>query len=320
MEQLLQFLAEAFPQLTWIGALELGLIYALVALGVLISYKILDFPDLTADGSFPLGGGVCVLCIIQQIDPWQATVAGMLAGCLAGLLTATLHIGFKIEKLLASILMMIALYSINLRIMGKPNVSLLGEPTVYDLLPAADDLQLAIVRLLIAVFVVLSAKLMFDLFFATQTGLAVRATGLNRRMAKAQGIAVDKMTLLGMALSNGLIALGGALYVQSNGGFDISIGVGTIVIGLAAVIIGEALFSAKRIIWLTTAVIVGSVLYRCFIALALNNEQLGQIGFGPQDLNLITAMLVVAVLVFPKFKQKLTACNGRKGKSGGNND
>lgn len=304
MDALLPFLSEIFTNITWIGALELGLIYALVALGVLISYKILDFPDLTADGSFPLGGGVCVLCILNQVDPWIATLLGMFAGATAGMITASLHIGFKIEKLLASILMMIALYSINLRIMGKPNVSLLGDPTVYDSITAQDDVQLAIVRLLIAIFVVIIAKLLFDLFFATQVGLAVRATGTNPRMAKAQGIAINKMTLLGMAISNGLIALAGALYVQSNGGFDISIGVGTIVIGLAAVIIGEAIFSAKRIIWLTFAVIIGSILYRFFIALALNNETLSGIGFGPQDLNLITALLVVAVLALPKFKHK----------------
>lgn len=304
MDALLPFLSEIFTNITWIGALELGLIYALVALGVLISYKILDFPDLTADGSFPLGGGVCVLCILNQVDPWVATLLGMFAGATAGMITASLHIGFKIEKLLASILMMIALYSINLRIMGKPNVSLLGDPTVYDSITAQDDVQLAIVRLLIAILVVIIAKLLFDLFFATQVGLAVRATGTNPRMAKAQGISINKMTLLGMAISNGLIALAGALYVQSNGGFDISIGVGTIVIGLAAVIIGEAIFSAKRIIWLTFAVIIGSILYRFFIALALNNETLSGIGFGPQDLNLITALLVVAVLALPKFKHK----------------
>ncbi len=304
MDALLPFLSEIFTNITWIGALELGLIYALVALGVLISYKILDFPDLTADGSFPLGGGVCVLCILNQVDPWVATLLGMFAGATAGMITASLHIGFKIEKLLASILMMIALYSINLRIMGKPNVSLLGDPTVYDSITAQDDVQLAIVRLLIAILVVIIAKLLFDLFFATQVGLAVRATGTNPRMAKAQGIAINKMTLLGMAISNGLIALAGALYVQSNGGFDISIGVGTIVIGLAAVIIGEAIFSAKRILWLTFAVIIGSILYRFFIALALNNETLSGIGFGPQDLNLITALLVVAVLALPKFKHK----------------
>ncbi|MDG6410233.1 ABC transporter permease [Glaesserella parasuis] len=311
MDTLLQFLTTYFTNVTWIGALELGLIYALVALGVLISYKILDFPDLTADGSFPLGGGVCVLCILHHIDPWIATLCGMLAGAVAGMITASLHIGFKIEKLLASILMMIALYSINLRIMGSPNVSLLGEATIYDAITAQDDVQLAMVRLLMAIFVVIIAKLIFDLFFATQIGLAVRATGTNPRMAKAQGIAINKMTLLGMAISNGLIALAGSLYVQSNGGFDISIGVGTIVIGLAAVIIGEAIFSAKRIISLTAAVIIGSILYRFFIALALNNETLSGIGFGPQDLNLITALLVVAVLALPKFKHKFTAKRGR---------
>ena len=194
--------------------------------------------------------------------------------------------------------------------MGMPNLALLGEATIYDVMPIEDDVKLALVRLLMAFFVVIIAKILFDLFFSTQIGLAVRATGTNTRMAKAQGININKMTILGMAISNGLIALGGALYVQSNGGVDISIGVGTIVIGLAAVIIGEALFSAKRIIWLTTAVVIGSVLYRSFIALALNNEALNSIGFGPQDLNLITALLVVFVLVLPKIKQRFLAKRG----------
>lgn len=304
MDSLLQFLSDFLTNITWIGAIELGLIYALVALGVLISYKILNFPDLTADGSFPLGGGVCVICILNNVDPWLASLYGMLAGAVAGIITASLHIKFKIEKLLASILMMIALYSINLRIMGKPNMALLGDPTIYDNIAVTNDLQLALVRLLMAALVVIITKLLFDLFFATQLGLAVRATGTNSRMAKSQGINVNKMMLIGMAISNGLIALAGALYVQSNGGFDISIGVGTIVIGLAAVIIGEAVFSSKRIIWLSLAVIIGSILYRFFIALALNNESLNSIGFGPQDLNLITALLVVIVLVIPQLKQK----------------
>lgn len=304
METIIQFLSGIFTHITWIGALELGLIYALVALGVLISYKILDFPDLTADGSFPLGGAVCAVCILNQVDPWAATCFGMLAGATAGAITAGLHIEFKIEKLLSSILMMIALYSINLRIMGMPNIALLGETTVYDVMPMDSDLQVALVRLVMALLIVIVAKIVFDLFFATEIGLAIRATGTNNRMARAQGIAVNKMTVLGMAISNGLIALAGAFYVQSNGGVDISIGVGTIVIGLAAVIVGEAIFSAKRMIWLTFAVIIGSILYRFFIALALNNETLNGIGFGPQDLNLITAILVVIVLMLPKMKQK----------------
>lgn len=310
MDILVHFLQPFLSNISWIGALELGLIYALVALGVLISYKILDFPDLTADGSFPLGGAVCVVCILQGLNPWIATLLGTFAGALAGVITASLYIGFKIEKLLSSILMMIALYSINLRIMGMPNLALLGEATIYDVMPIEDDVQLALVRLLMAFFVVIIAKILFDLFFSTQIGLAVRATGTNTRMAKAQGININKMTILGMAISNSLIALAGALYVQSNGGVDISIGVGTIVIGLAAVIIGEALFSAKRIIWLTTAVLIGSVLYRGFIALALNNEALNSIGFGSQDLNLITALLVVFVLILPKLKQRVLAKRG----------
>lgn len=293
------------------GALESGLIYALVALGVLISFRILDFPDLTADGSFPLGGAVFAVCVLHGFNPWLACLAGAAAGAVAGMITAWLNVSFKIMQLLASILVMVALYSVNLRIMGAPNLPLLGEPSVFSPFLHADNSNQYWVQPLVIFGFVLVAKFALDWFFSTEAGLSMRATGVNARMARAQGVNTSRMMLVGMAISNALIALGGALFVQTQGGADISIGIGTIVVGLAAVIIGETLIPAKRFIWITLAVIVGAVLYRAFIALALGSDTLHNIGFGPQDLNLVTAVLVVLALRLPViksyFKRKKTS-------------
>lgn len=217
--------------IAFFGALESGLIYALMALGVLISFRILDFPDLTADGSFPLGGAVAALAIVSGINPWMACILGMFAGAAAGTVTALLNVKLGILHLLSGILVMTALYSVNLRIMGAPNLSLLGEPTVFA--PFIQDGNGVWVRVLVALGVVVIAKLFLDWFFSTETGLAMRATGSNTKMAQAQGINTSWMIVLGMAISNGLIALSGALFVQTQGGADVSIGIGTIVIGLA---------------------------------------------------------------------------------------
>ncbi|NUF08351.1 ABC transporter permease [Snodgrassella alvi] len=284
------------------GALESGLIYALVALGVLISFRILDFPDLTADGSFPLGGAVFAICVTHGINPWLATALGGVAGACAGLVTAWLHVSLKIMQLLASILVMVALYSVNLRIMGAPNLPLLDQPSVFTPFFNADGSNQYWVQPLVIFGFVLVAKFFLDWFFATEIGLSMRATGVNARMARAQGVNTSRILLLGMAISNAFIALAGALFVQTQGGADISIGIGTIVVGLAAVIIGETLIPGKRFIIITLAVIVGAVLYRAFIALALGSDTLQHMGFGPQDLNLVTAILVVLALRLPAIK------------------
>ncbi|PIT55566.1 ABC transporter permease [Snodgrassella alvi] len=293
------------------GALESGLIYALVALGVLISFRILDFPDLTADGSFPLGGAVFAVCVTHGVNPWLATALGGAAGACAGLVTAWLHVSLKIMQLLASILVMVALYSVNLRIMRAPNLPLLDQPSVFTPFYNADISNQYWVQPLVIFGFVLVAKLFLDWFFATEIGLSMRATGVNARMARAQGVNTSRILLLGMAMSNAFIALAGALFVQTQGGADISIGIGTIVVGLAAVIIGETLIPGKRFLVITLAVIVGAVLYRAFIALALGSDTLQHIGFGPQDLNLVTAILVVLALRLPAiksyFKRKLKA-------------
>ena len=290
-----------------LGALEIGLIFSLVALGVLISFRLLRFPDLTVDGSFPLGGAVAATLISFGHDPFLATIAATGAGAVAGLLTGWLNVRLRIMDLLASILMMIALYSINLRIMGKPNVPLIMEPTVFSILQPA-FLSDYVARPLMLLVVVIVAKLFLDWFLSTQTGLAMRATGANPRMSRAQGVNTGRMILGGMALSNALVALAGALFAQTQGGADISMGIGTIVIGLAAVIVGESLLPSRRMVMMTLAVILGAIVYRFFIALALNSDF---IGLQAQDLNLVTAVLVTLALVLPNVKRRIFKGRGR---------
>ena len=286
-----------------LGAIEIGLIFALVALGVYISFRLLRFPDLTVDGSFPLGGAVCAVMIVAGFNPWIAPLGATLAGAAAGLVTGWHNVKLKIMDLLASILMMTALYSINLRVMNGPNVPLIAEPTLFTQLQP-DSMADYVLRPLVLLVIVVLAKLLLDWFFATERGLAIRATGSNARMARAQGINTGAMVLLGMAISNALVGLAGALFVQTQGGADISMGIGTIVIGLAAVIVGESILPSRRIIWATLAVVLGAIVYRFFIAAALNSDF---IGLKAQDLNLITAVLVTLALVLPQLKRKLNA-------------
>ncbi|MDO4696642.1 MAG: ABC transporter permease [Neisseria sp.] len=292
--------------IAFFGGIEAGLIYALVALGVLISFRILDFPDLTADGSFPLGAVVFAVSVGLGVNPWAACLLGALAGALAGVLTAWLHVSLRLLPLLAGILVMVALYSINLRITGgTPNLPLIDAPSVFSPFLAEDYSNQFWVQPLIVLLFVLVSKLLLDGFFHTQTGLAMRATGINARMARAQGVSTSKMIVLGMALSNALIALGGALFAQTTGSADLASGIGTIVIGLAAVIIGENLFGRRNIVMITLSAIAGAVVYRLLIAFALGNEFLQGIGVRPTDLNLITAVLVVAALRLPVLKRVL---------------
>ena len=285
-----------------LGAVEIGLIFALVALGVYISFRLLRFPDLTVDGSFPLGGAVCAVLISTGINPWIATVAATAAGAVAGTVTGWLNVKLKIMDLLASILMMIALYSVNLRIMGGPNIPLINDPTIFNMLQP-ESMDDYVFRPLLLLVIVVMAKLALDWFFATERGLAIRATGSNARMARAQGVNTGGMILLGMAISNGLVGLAGAMFVQTQGGSDISMGIGTIVIGLAAVIVGESILPSRKIIWATLAVVIGAIVYRFFIAAALNSDF---IGLKAQDLNLVTAVLVTIALVIPQLKRKFS--------------
>lgn len=286
------------------GTFETGLVYALVALGVLLSFRVLDFPDLTADGSFPLGAFACAVAMTAGIHPVLAIGIGFAAGAAAGVLTAWLHVKLGILQLLAGIIVMTALYSINLRIGDAPNVSLLGQKTIFDLFTpvlGSGMWQNAAVLLLITLLI----KFVLNWFFSTETGLAMRATGANPRMARAQGISTNFMVVLGMAFSNGLIAMAGALFAQVAGGADVSAGLGTIVFGLAAVILGEALLPSKKMWVITLSVVIGSIVYRLFIMVAMGSETLSGLGLKTQDLNLITSVLVVCVMMLPKIKSKL---------------
>lgn len=296
--------------LAFFSALESGLIYALVALGVYISFRILDFPDLTADGSFPLGGAAAGVAIIAGFNPWIACLFGLVAGMGAGAITAWFNVRFGILHLLAGILMMTALYSINIRIMDAPNLSLLGQASIFT--PFVNNSNEFLVKVCLLGAVIVVIKLCLDWFFSTETGLAMRATGSNLKMAQAQGINTNWIIILGMAISNGLIALAGALFVQTQGFADVSMGIGTIVIGLAAVIIGEAVISAKKMFWITFSVLIGAILYRLMIQIALSSDTLKDIGFRSSDLNLVTSLLVIIVLMLPKFRSKVLAKLGVK--------
>lgn len=287
----------------FLGAIELGLMFGLVALGVYLSFRVLNFPDLTVDGSFPLGAAVVATGITSGLDPFLSTLLAMLAGALAGLVTAVLNIRFRILHLLASILVMIALYSIILRIMGRPNIALLTEPTVLTPFEALGLSPLILRPLFLAVMVGV-ALLLLARFLLSEIGLAMRATGANPRMAEAQGIAVGRMTLLGMALSNALVALAGALFAQVNGFADVTLGTGTIVVGLAAVIVGETLLPKPNVTAAVLGCILGSLVYRIVVALALEVDFLG---LQASDLNLITALLVGAALILPGTRRRLLA-------------
>jgi putative ABC transport system permease protein len=295
-------------QVAFLGALELGLIYGLVALGVFLSFRVLSFPDLTVDGSFPLGAAVAASAIVAGLDPYVGTLLALLAGALAGLVTAILNVRFHILHLLASILTMIALFSINLRVMGRPNIALLTEPTVLTpLVPLG--LWMPVLKVLAVGAVALVASLLLIRFLASDYGLAMRATGANPRMAQAQGVRTGPTILVGMALSNALVALAGALFAQTAGFADISIGTGTIVVGLAAVIVGETILPSRHIGLVVLACLAGSILYRLAVALALNADVLG---LTASDLNLVTAVLVGLALILPSARNPLKALLTRR--------
>lgn len=287
-------------QIAILGAIETGLLFGLVAIGVFLSFRILNFPDLTVDGSLPLGAAVAATLILAGVNPWLSTAAAFFAGAGAGLVTAWLNVRLRILHLLASILVMISLHTVNLRIMGRPNVALLGEPTIFS---AFEGLDIPYFWLNPAVLLlgVLVTGYLVTRFLRSEMGLGMRATGANPRMAAAQGIHTGRMTLLGIALSNALVALAGALFAQIQGAADITMGIGTIVIGLAAVIVGEALVPPKTIVRAVVGAVIGSIIYRFAVAFALNAEF---IGLQAQDLKLITAVLIVVAMVLPGLRTK----------------
>jgi putative ABC transport system permease protein len=275
--------------------LEQGFAYALVALGIALTFRVLAFPDLTVDGSFPLGGAVAAKLIVLGVDPilaaLAATLAGFAAGCLTGILNTRLHI----NSLLSGILMMTVLYSVNLRIMGRANIQLLTIPTMFSPFE-----ELAISRdipvILILFFVTLVTKFGLDYFLQTEYGLAMRATGDNEQMIRSLGLNTDRATVFGLGLSNSLVALSGALISQDQGFADVGMGIGMIVAGLASIIIGEGLVKPVTAFRLTLAAVVGSVVYRMIIVVGL------RLGLAPTDLKLATGLMVILALGIPSIR------------------
>src|SRR3972149_1962796 len=298
-----------------IGSLTIGLILSLLAMGVFIIFRIFDFSDITADGSITLGAAVSAILIVKGINPVLATAAGFCSGLLAGATTGVLHTKFKINSLLSRILVMTALYSANLHVMGKSNVPLLSQTTLSTY---AEHIGLKVFRgagkinimgwhvgvrdisVLISMSVIIGlVGWILYLFFRTNLGTAMRATGDNNQMIRALGVNVGNMITLGLAFSNGLIALAGALLAQYQGFADVQMGIGMVVWGLASVIIGESLVGARNLGLTITGAVMGSVIFRLMVAMAL------RWGLNPNDLKLITAIFVFAALILPNLLGKL---------------
>ncbi|GED25234.1 ABC transporter permease [Brevibacillus agri] len=301
------------------GAIEQGLLFGILALGVYLTFRILNVPDLTVDGSFALGGAIAAKFIIDGTNPYLATLLAFVVGGLAGAFTGVLHTKGKVNALLAGILTMIALYSINLRIMGKANLPLLREDTLFTYVKDLSIPNLTVngVTLLTGVSVVflvgiLLLKLVIDWFLHTDLGLDLRATGDNPKMIRSFGVNTDTTTIIGLALSNGLVAVSGAWVAQYQGFADVGMGIGMIVIGLASVIVGEVLFGSSSIFRVTLAVILGSIVYRLVIALAL------QAGLNPSDMKLITALIVIVALTVPTVAKGIWRKQAVRTARGGN--
>lgn len=288
------------------GALEQGFAYGLMVIGVYLTFRVLDFPDLTVDGSLPLGAAVSAVAITSGYSPILAIFLAACAGFMAGAVTGILNTKFKILHLLASILTMIALYSVNLRIMGRPNITLLGKETVIDWFVGLAGIKAYMSTPVLFAIICIVVVVVLIWYLHTESGLAFLATGDNMQMITSQGVNTDAYIIFGVGLSNALVAVSGALVAQNQGAADVNMGVGTIIAGLASVIIGETVFGDKTISRALIAALLGSILYRIAIALALDFK-FGSFSITPSDLNLITALLVVVALVMPRMKQKFLA-------------
>ncbi|HHL0458936.1 TPA: ABC transporter permease [Streptococcus agalactiae] len=281
-----------------LSGISQGLLWSIMAIGVFITFRILDIADLSAEGAFPMGAAVCALCIVNDINPIVATIAGMLGGMLAGLVSGFLHTKMKIPALLTGIITLTGLYSINLLVLGRSNVSFALKNTLVTMVTRLGLNKLSAV-LLIGIVCVGLVILILYLFLNTQLGLALRATGDNEAMGQANSIKVDRMKMLGYMIGNGLIALSGALLAQNNGYADLNMGVGTIVIGLASIILAEVMIKylplGKRL-W---SIVLGSVLYRMIIVFILTTD------IDAQMIKLISAILLALILYVPELRAKL---------------
>ena len=284
------------------GAASQGIIWGIMTLGVYITFKVLDFPDLTVDGSFALGGAVSAILISNGMNPFITLFFSFLAGSLAGLATGILNTKLQIPGILAGILTMIALYSINIRVMGgRPNIPLLGMATSLTIIQNILSLSKVVSDLLVGfVFSVFIVLIMYW-FFGTEMGCAIRATGNNEKMIRALGVDTNVMKTIGLMISNALVSLSGALVTQSQGYADVGMGTGTIVIGLASVIIGEVIFGNRfNFLYKLSSIVMGSIIYRIIIAIVL------QLGLKATDLKLLTAIIVAIALSVPVLNKKAT--------------
>ncbi len=283
-----------------VGAISQGVLWGLMTLGVYITFKILDFPDMTVDGSFALGGAVSAILVVKGVNPWLAILPAMCAGMIAGAVTGLLHTKVKIPGILAGILTMLALYSINVRIQGQANIPLLGEKTVISTLGEVIQTSTNNLALIIGLIVSVGIVAVLYWFFGTELGSSIRATGNNEYMVRALGVNTDKMKIIGLMLSNALVALSGAFVSQSQGFADVGMGQGAIVIGLASIIIGEVIFGNRfNFAYKLASIIGGSIIYRIIIAVVL------QLGMQSTDLKLLTAVIVAIALGIPVMKKKL---------------
>lgn len=281
------------------GALSQGVLWGLMALGVYITYRILDIADLTVDGSFATGGAVCAVCVVNGVDPILALLLATIAGAVAGFVTGFLHTKCEIPAILAGILTQIGLYSINLRIMGRSNTPLLKSETLFKNISEMTGLSSIWTALIIGIIVSFVIVAILYWYFGTEIGSAIRATGNNEQMVRALGVNTSVTKILGLMIGNALISLSGALVTQSQGYADIKMGIGAIVIGLASIVIGEVIFGQKgNFAFRLTSIIVGSIIYRIIVAIVL------QMGMNTDDLKLLTAILVAIALSVPVLISK----------------
>jgi putative ABC transport system permease protein len=293
-----------------LGAISLGFLWSIMTLGVYLTYRILDVADLSVEGTIALGGAVAARMIAGGINPWIATLCAIVAGLLGGFVTGILHTKLKIPALLSGILTMIALYSINLRVMGKSNTPLLRVDTVFSPLEKL-GLTKTMSALVLGLIIVILVSLITYWFFGTELGSAIRATGNNQSMVRAQGIHTSTMIIIGLVLSNGLVALSGALIAQYQSFSDVQMGTGSIVIGLASLIIGEVIVGTKTFKRTLFALAIGAVIYRIIIAMVL------YIGMDANDLRLFTAITVAICLALPMMKSGLKSSWSNKSNKGG---
>ncbi len=281
------------------GALSQGILWGLMALGVYITFRLLDIADLTVDGSFATGGAVCAVCLVNGVDPVLSLILSTIAGFIAGFVTGFLHTKCQIPAILAGILTQIGLYSINLRIMGRSNTPLLQYDNIFEGLENLTGLSNNWIVLIIGLIVTILVIVILYWYFGTEIGSSIRATGNNEQMVRALGVNTNVTKTLGLMISNGLIALSGALVTQQQGYADVRMGIGAIVIGLASIVIGEVIFGYKGAFGTRlTSIVVGSVIYRIIVAVVL------QLGLNTDDLKLLTAILVAIALTVPIVMNK----------------